>query len=222
MHTVTLVVMYLCQRGVYWELMEIWAPKPRDLGVHIGVDAAGKQGIVGKVDAWNHMRSTERHLLRLGEEVIGVTVQDHAAYRAHGNQFLGDELGGVEDVKTERIGLLLGEDLHAKFVFRIGAGLDAFPQVAPVVVRVRARDLDRLVPDQRMRARLGVPVELDEDRLSLCIDEAEGVHAKTLHRGEAAGMARSDISHISMWVDSGMSETKSQNVSWALAACGIW
>src|SRR5256885_12352388 len=37
------------------------------------------------------------------------------------------------------------------------------------------------------RSRLGVPVELDEDRLSLCIDEAEGVHAKTLHRGEAAG-----------------------------------
>ena len=34
-------------------------------------------------------------------------------------------------------------------------------------------------------------------------------------------MARSDITHISMWVDSGISETKSQNVSCALAACGI-
>jgi hypothetical protein len=29
------------------------------------------------------------------------------------------------------------------------------------------------------------------------------------------------MTHINMWVDSGMSETKSQNVSWALAACGI-
>ena len=35
------------------------------------------------------------------------------------------------------------------------------------------------------------------------------------------GSARSDMTHISMWVDSGMRETKSQNVSWALAACGI-
>ncbi len=65
------IVMYLCLRGVCWDLMEIWAPKPRDLGVHIGVDAAGKQGIVGKVDAWNYMRSTERHLLRLGRSYRG-------------------------------------------------------------------------------------------------------------------------------------------------------
>src|SRR5260370_29097361 len=51
-----------------------------------------------------YMRSTERHLFRFGEEVIGVAVQDHAAYRAYGNQFLGDEFGGVENVKTECIG----------------------------------------------------------------------------------------------------------------------
>ena len=35
------------------------------------------------------------------------------------------------------------------------------------------------------------------------------------------GRARSDITHISMWVLSGISETKSQKVSWALAACGM-
>ena len=35
------------------------------------------------------------------------------------------------------------------------------------------------------------------------------------------GSARSDMTHSSMWVDSGISETKSQNVSWALAAWGI-
>jgi hypothetical protein len=35
-------------------------------------------------------------------------------------------------------------------------------------------------------------------------------------------MARSDITHINMCVDSGISETKSQNVSWAVDACGIW
>ncbi|MCY1383377.1 hypothetical protein D9M69_714980 [compost metagenome] len=35
------------------------------------------------------------------------------------------------------------------------------------------------------------------------------------------GMARSDMSHMSMWVDSGISDTKSQNVSCADAACGM-
>ena len=33
-------------------------------------------------------------------------------------------------------------------------------------------------------------------------------------------MPRSDIAHISMWVVSGISETKSQKVSWADAAWG--
>ena len=35
------------------------------------------------------------------------------------------------------------------------------------------------------------------------------------------GSARSDMTHSSMWVDSGIRETKSQNVSWALAAWGM-
>ena len=34
-------------------------------------------------------------------------------------------------------------------------------------------------------------------------------------------VARSDISHISVWLDSGISETKSQKASCALAACGM-
>ena len=38
---------------------------------------------------------------------------------------------------------------------------------------------------------------------------------------KARGIARSDIAHISMWVDSGVSDTKSQNESWAVCACGI-
>ena len=29
------------------------------------------------------------------------------------------------------------------------------------------------------------------------------------------GIARSDMTHISMWVDSGISDTKSQKLSWA-------
>ncbi len=35
------------------------------------------------------------------------------------------------------------------------------------------------------------------------------------------GRARSDMTHISMWADSGMSDTKSQKVSCAVAACGM-
>jgi hypothetical protein len=90
-----------------------------------------------------------------------------------------------------------------------------------VDIGVGAGNLDRLVPDERVRAGQRRPVELDEHRLAFGVDHPEGVHAEALHRGEAAWMARSLITHISMCVDSGISETKSQNVSCALAACGI-
>ena len=112
--------MYLCQRGVYWDLMEIWAPKPRDLGIHIGVDAAGKQGSLEKSMPGTTCAAQNATCSVSAKKLSGLRFQDHAAYRAYGNQFLGDEFGGVENVKTECIGLLFGEDLHAKFVFRIG------------------------------------------------------------------------------------------------------
>ena len=41
----------------------------------------------------------------------------------------------------------------------------------------------------------------------------------SMNRNER-GMARSDMIHISMWVDSGISDTKSQKLSCAVWACG--
>ena len=41
----------------------------------------------------------------------------------------------------------------------------------------------------------------------------------SMNRNER-GIARSDMIHISMCVDSGISETKSQKLSWAVCACG--
>ena len=41
----------------------------------------------------------------------------------------------------------------------------------------------------------------------------------SMNRNER-GIARSDMIHISMWVDSGISETKSQKLSCAVCACG--
>ena len=74
----------------------------------------------------------------------------------------------------------------AQLVLGVGAGLDALPQVAAVVVGVGAGDLHRLVPHQRMRAGHRRPVELDEHRLARLVDQPEGVHAEALHGGVAA------------------------------------
>ena len=64
-------------------------------------------------------------------------------------------------------------------------------------------------------------MKLHEARLSLFVNEAKSVNAKSFHHAEARGIARSDITHMIMCIDSGISEMKSQKVSWAEAACGI-
>ena len=53
-------------------------------------------------------------------------------------------------------------------------------------VGVGAVDLDRLVPDHRVRAGDRLPVELAEARLARGVDEPEGVHAEALHHPVAA------------------------------------
>ena len=55
-----------------------------------------------------------------------------------------------------------------------------------MVVRVRAGDLHRLVPHQRVRAQPWRPVEFAEHRFAVRIDQPEGMHAEPLHHPVAA------------------------------------
>ena len=58
-------------------------------------------------------------------------------------------------------------------------------------------------------------------RFALLVDEPKCVDAEPFHHAEASGMARSDMTHMIMCMDSGIKEMKSQKVSCADAACGI-
>ena len=103
-----------------------------------------------------------------------------------GRIFLGDQLGGVEHVEVEVVGEVLVEQLQPQLPFREIAGLDRVPQIAAMEVGIGAVDLDRLVPDHRLQAELRLPVELDEGRFVLGVDQAEGVDAKPFHEAEGA------------------------------------
>lgn len=150
------------------------------------MDPARQQRVVGEVQAGHDVRGAESHLLGFGEEVVGVAVEHHAPDDLHWHQLLGDQLGRVEDVEAELLGLFLREDLQAQFPLRVLAGLDCLPQVAAMEVRVGARNLHRLLPHQRVGAELGLPMELDEEGLARVVDEAEGVDAEALHHPVAA------------------------------------
>ena len=128
----------------------------------------------------------EGDLLGLGEEVVRIAVEHQAADALHRHQFLGDQLGRVEQVEAQRVLLVLRDHLHAQLPLGEVAVLDRLPQVAAMEVGILAGDLLRLVPDQSVDAQLGLPVELDEVRLAARIHEAEGVDAEALHHPVAA------------------------------------
>ena len=138
----------------------------------------------------------------------------------HRHLLLGDDLGRVEHVEGEAVGEVVVEELHAELPLGEVARRDRVPQVAAVEVGVGAVDLDRLVPHHRLQAELRLPVELHERRPPAAFTKRNVWTPKPSMNRNERGMARSDIAHMSMCVDSGMSDTKSQKLSCAVCACG--
>ena len=186
-HPVALEVVQRTFRSVDRDLMEIGRAQSRFLRVEIGEQAALQQGIVRKVDAGNYVARQECDLFGLGEEIVDIAVERHAPHDLDRNVFLGDQLGGVEDI----IGLpgrpFLIEYLYTQIPRRIIACIYCLEQIAPMEIRVGARDFNRLVPCGRRDAQHRFPVEFDELALALGIDEAEGVDAESLNHAQRPG-----------------------------------
>ena len=94
-------------------------------------------------------------------------IQDQTADDANRKHFLRNELGGIENIEFELVRELLVEQLHAEFPLREIAARNRVPKIAPVEIRVRAVDLDGLVPHHRLQAELRLPVEFDERGFAL-------------------------------------------------------
>ena len=182
---VALIIVHRIERPVDRQLGEIRSD-PAKLGVDVGEQSPLQQRIVGEVDAGHDVAGVKGDLLGLGEIVVGIAIERHLADAAHRHEFLGDELGRIEEVKVEFELVLLLDDLQPQLPLRIVAALDRFEQVAAVEIGVLAGDLLRLVPHQRLHALDGLPVKLDEARLALGVDQPKGVNPEPFHHCKAA------------------------------------
>jgi len=168
------------------DLVEIGRAQPRLLRVEVGEESALQQRIVAEIDAGDDVRRQEGDLLGLGEEIVDVAVERHAADDLDGDIFLGDQLGRIEHVVRLLLRKGFVKDLHAQIPRREVARVDRLEQVAAVEIGIGARDLDRFVPCRRLDAEHRFPVEFDEFPLAFFIDEAEGVDAEPLDHAQAA------------------------------------
>ena len=109
------------------------------------------------------MRGAKRHLLGFSKKIVRVSVEYQATQHLHGNQLLGDQLGGIKNIKAESLGLLLGKHLNAKVPFRKDARLNPFPQITSVKVRVSTRNFHGFVPYQTVSSSFWTPVKFTKN-----------------------------------------------------------
>ncbi len=81
-----------------------------------------------------------------------VSIEHHPSHGRQRNQFLGYQLRGVEAVERKLTGLLFVEQLDGEFPFREVSSLNRLPEVSAMKIRIRACDLDRLIPHERLQA----------------------------------------------------------------------
>ena len=170
----------------------------------------------------HNMAGMESNLLGLGKKVVRVAVERHLADASHRHQFFGNDLGRIEQIEIELVLVLFLDHLHAQFPFREIAVFDGFPQIAPMKVGILTGDLLRFIPDAPNGHQAAVSSGTSRNAIcpSALMKRKVWTPNPSIMR-KLRGIARSDITHMIMCIDSGISEMKSQNVSCADAAWGI-
>lgn len=170
-------------RTVDGQLLKVRSSVTVDLRVEVREQTALQQRVLREVNTTNNMTRLEHDLLNLSEVVDRVGIELQHTERLQRGELLGDDLGRVEDIKVEARSLLLVDDLDVELPLREVARVDGVPQVLTVEVRVLARGVQGLVPDQASLALLSLEVPLDELGLALVGDETVGVHTEAILLG---------------------------------------
>ncbi len=110
---VALVIVDGGHGAVDGNLVKIRSAEPFELRVGVGKKPSLQQRVVGKIQSGNQVTQVESHLLGFGEVVVGVAIEGHFTDRHHGHQFLGNELGRVQQVEIEFVFVFFLHDLNA-------------------------------------------------------------------------------------------------------------
>ena len=157
--TVTLEGVECVKGRVDWDLLVVDAETVA-VGIGVGEEAGLEDWVGGGLDAGDEVRGREGDLLNLGEVVLGVLVEGVLAEGAERDVLLGPDLGQVEDVPAELLGLLGRQDLHVDGPAWVFTLLDRLEEVLGVPVWVLAGELAGLFVVEGLAALVGLEVDL--------------------------------------------------------------
>ena len=113
-HAVALQIPHRTARTVDWQLMEVRAAEPADLGTRCRKTKAPLRVVEVEIDPRNHMTRSGTRPAPFRRRVDWVAVEHHPPNDLDGNNFLRNDLGRVQNVEVETGRLLLVERLNAK------------------------------------------------------------------------------------------------------------
>ena len=131
------------------------------VGVRVGEEAGLEDRVGGGFDPGHHVRGGEGDLFDLGEVVLAVAVQREFAEAPEGHILLRPDLGEVEDVPAELLGLLGGEYLKVAGPGGGLAVLDAVEEVLGVPVRVFGGHVGGFGVGEGLAPLIGLAMDLD-------------------------------------------------------------
>lgn len=175
-----------------------WAVDRDRLGVAaqtvtVGVGVREKTGLQDRVggglNTRNHVRGGESSLFDFGKVVLGVLVESEPAEAAQRHLGLRPDLGQVEDVPAELLGLLRAQGLHVAGPRGVLTPLDGLEQVLGVPVRVAGRELTSLLVREGLVALVSLAVDLDVVESAVGLDPLVGVARVTVHVAVGVGSA---------------------------------
>ncbi len=82
------------------------------------------------------MARMKGHLFGFGEKIVRITIEGHFPDDFHRHQGFWYQLGWVQQVKIKLMLIFFRYELQAEFIFRLIAGFDRFPQIAPMKIRI--------------------------------------------------------------------------------------
>lgn len=177
------------------------------VGVGVREKTRLEHGVGGRLDTMDEMRRRERDLLDLREVVLYVLVEGDLADGAKRVVGVRPDLGQVENVVTELLGLLSRHGLlrnrlatprrtrwKAKFRTydvdsprREPASLDILEQELSTVVGILASKLASLSVSESLEAAVLAKMNLDIMEFALAVHKLEGVTRVAVHVVEAFG-----------------------------------
>jgi hypothetical protein len=122
-------------RLVDWELLVVGA-ETVTVSIRVREETRLEDGIRRRLDEWDKVGGREGSLLNLGEVILRVLIQDELSNRTKGELCVRPDLGEIEDVPAEVLGLLWGHRLDVDSPGRVIARLDGVVKGFDTILRI--------------------------------------------------------------------------------------